>query len=119
MKQSHAARNLIPAADGSKLFHQPDLVMMNIEEIHLILRSRIFYNLANASMIRFSADTIQVDRRAAVPFSLVEHDGAIYLETPLHNRKEVQLLRIQTDHPDGSPFHFYEKDTNLEILILD
>ncbi|MCK7555674.1 hypothetical protein MKQ70_11870 [Chitinophaga sedimenti] len=91
---------------------------MNLSEVYRLLGSRIFYNLANASRVRFSEASIFVDRRSGVPFSLREQEGQVYLETALYS-DEHTLLRVQTDHPDGSPLHLYQKETNEEVLVLD
>ncbi|UYQ94945.1 hypothetical protein MKQ68_07540 [Chitinophaga horti] len=91
---------------------------MQIQELYKLLYSRIFYNLADASRIRFNNQVVFIDRRAGVPFSLKNEEDVVYLEMPLYN-KEPSLLRVVTDHPDGSPLHLYEKESNVELLVLD
>ncbi|RPD39552.1 hypothetical protein [Chitinophaga barathri] len=90
---------------------------MTVREVYELLCSRIYYELASSSTFRFSGNTMFIDRRAGVPFSLREEQGVIYLDT-VPQQGEDQL-RIETNHPDGSPFHFFGKNSGREILVLD
>lgn len=91
---------------------------MDITQVYHLLYSRIFYNLADDHRIRFAGQMLYIDRRAAIPFSLSEDNGSIYLEIPLYTR-DMTVLRIQTDHPDGSPIHLYEKSSGAEVWVLN
>lgn len=92
---------------------------MTIKEVYKLLYSRNFYELASTTRFRFYGTTMFVDRRAGVPFLLHEELGNIYLDTVLQSGAGEDMFRIETDHPDGRPFHFYGKSSGREILVLD
>lgn len=91
---------------------------MTIQEVYQLLCSRNYYELSSATRFRFEGNNMFVDRRAGVPFTLHEESGNIYLDTASPVSAGENLLRIETDHPDGNSFHFYGKNSGRELLIL-
>ena len=92
---------------------------MTIKEVYELLCSRNYYELDSSTTFRFLGNTMFVDRRAGVPFSLQEDRGDIYLDTTLRPDRRDGMLSIVTNHPDGRPLHFFGKDSGLEVLVLD
>ncbi len=92
---------------------------MSIKEIYMLLYSRNYYEPASFTTFRFNGNTMFMDRRAGVPFSLHEEEGQVYLNMEPQRGAAEELLRIETDHPDGKPFHFFGKNSGREVLVLD
>lgn len=91
---------------------------MTVKDIHTLLCSRNYYDIDGSKMYRFNGNSMYIDRKAGVAFAIHEEDGAFYLGTIDGTLQNEEVLRIETNHPDGNTFHFYSKQ-GQEILVLE
>jgi hypothetical protein len=91
---------------------------MTLEEIYSILESKIYYEKESMRKFSFVDNSIHIDRRAFIPFSIYKENENFFLETdtPITAEKE---LRIEIENVSADLIDFYGKSSGKKLLTLE
>jgi len=91
---------------------------MTIEEIYTILESKSFYEKDSSRKFSFVANSIHIDRRAFIPYSIYKENESFFLDpdTAFTTEKE---LRIEIEKNSGELICFYGKTSGEKLLTLE
>jgi hypothetical protein len=91
---------------------------MTLEEVYSILESKIFYEKDSTRKFSFVDNSIHIDRRAFIPFSIYKENENFFLDpdTAIANEKE---LRIEIEKISANSIHFYGKNSGEKLLTLE
>jgi len=91
---------------------------MTLNDVYTILESKKYYTEEGMSKFSFVNNSIHIDRRALIPFSIYKENEAFYLdpETAITSEKE---LRIVIDSDEAKLIRFYGKESGKELLTLN
>lgn len=88
---------------------------MTINELYNALHSRLFYEKNSLKRYRFQGNSLFIDRKAFVPFTIYLENNCIYLSASLPENE--QHFKVVID--DAAAIHFYEKHSGKPTLILE
>jgi len=91
---------------------------MTLEEVYSILESKIYYEKESMRKFSFVDNSIHIDRRAFIPFSIYKENENFFLETdtPITAEKE---LRIEIENVSADLIDFYGKSSGKKLLTLE
>jgi len=91
---------------------------MTLEEVYSILESKIYYERGSMRKFSFVDNSIHIDRRAFIPFSIYKENENFFLapDTAIANEKE---LRIEIENISPESIQFYGKTSGEKLLILE
>lgn len=91
---------------------------MTLEEVYSILESRIYYEKESMRKFSFIDNSIHIDRRAFVPFSIYKEGENFFLATdvPIALEKE---LRIEFENRLSDLVYLYGKSSGKILLTLE
>ena len=91
---------------------------MTLEEVYSILESKIYYEKESMRKFSFVDNSIHIDRRAFIPFSIYKEDGSFFLDpdTAIAEEKE---LRIEIASLSQNSIGFYGKKSGEKLITLE
>lgn len=91
---------------------------MTLEEVYAILEGNIFYEKESMRKFSFVDNSIHIDRRAFIPFSIYKENEKFFLtaDTPIAEEKE---LRIEINGISSESIYFYGKRSGEKLLTLE
>jgi hypothetical protein len=91
---------------------------MTLEEVYTILESKIFYEKVSMRKFSFVDNSIHIDRRAFIPYSIYKENEKFFLapDTPIAEEKE---LRIEIDNISTASICLYGKSSGEKLLTLE
>ena len=91
---------------------------MTLEQVYTILESKIYYEKESMRKFSFVDNSIHIDRRAFIPFSIYKENENFFLETdtPITAEKE---LRIEIENVSADLIDFYGKSSGKKLLTLE
>lgn len=91
---------------------------MTLEEVYTVLESKIFYEKESMRKFSFVQNSIHIDRRAFIPFSIYKENESFFLDpdTAIAEEKE---LRIKIEDNPADSIAFYGKKSGEMLLILE
>ena len=91
---------------------------MTLEQVYTILESKIYYEKESMRKFSFVDNSIHIDRRAFIPFSIYKENENFFLETdtPIADEKE---LRIEIENVAADLIDFYGKSSGKKLLTLE
>jgi len=90
---------------------------MTVNELYNTLYSRLFYEKNSLKRYRFQENSLFIDRKAFVPFTIYLENNSVYLSGSLCAGEE-EHFRVEIDSYTTA-IHFYGKRSGKEILILE
>jgi hypothetical protein len=90
---------------------------MTLEEVYSILESNIFYEQDSSRKFTFIDNSIHIDRRAFIPYSIYKENECFFLDpdTAIATEKE---LRIEIEKTSVQQIHLYGKTSGEKLLTL-
>jgi hypothetical protein len=90
---------------------------MTLEEVYSILENNIFYERESSRKFTFIDNSIHIDRRAFIPYSIYKENENFFLDpdTAIAQEKE---LRIEIEKSVGQHIHLYGKASGEKLLTL-
>ena len=91
---------------------------MTLEEIYVVLESRTYYEKGGTRKFSFANNSIHIDRRALIPFSIYKDEEYFILQpdTAIAEEKE---LRIEISNTRLNSIMFYGKSSGEKLLTLE
>jgi hypothetical protein len=91
---------------------------MTLQEVYTILESKTFYEKESMRKFSFADNSIHIDRRALIPFSIYKENEKFFLapDTPIAEEKE---LRIEIDNISTDSIYLYGKKSGEKLLTLE
>jgi hypothetical protein len=91
---------------------------MTLTDLYALLESNTFYAEEGMNKFSFANNSIHIDRRALIPFSIYKQDNDFILdpETAIASEKE---LRIEVVNGEAKLIHFYGKNSGKKLLTLN
>ncbi|HEV8282823.1 MAG TPA: hypothetical protein VGQ09_00860 [Chitinophagaceae bacterium] len=91
---------------------------MTLEEVYSILESKIYYEKQSMRKFSFVENSIHIDRRAFIPFSIYKENENFFLapDTPIADEKE---LRIEIEDISADSIQLYGKTSGERLIILE
>jgi len=91
---------------------------MTLEEMYVLLESRAYYEKGGTRKFSFANNSIHIDRRALIPFSIYKDNEYFILQpdTPIAEEKE---LRIEISNTRVDSIMFYGKSSGEKLLTLE
>lgn len=91
---------------------------MTLEEVYTILESKTFYEKESMRKFSFVDNSIHIDRRAFIPYSIYKENEKFFLapDTAIAGEKE---LRIEIDNISSSSINLYGKSSGEKLLTLE
>jgi hypothetical protein len=91
---------------------------MTLEEMYNILESKVYYEKEGMRKFSFADNSIHIDRKALIPFSIYREDEIFYLapDKPIADEQE---LRIELEKEDGDAVHLYGKVSGARLISLE
>jgi len=91
---------------------------MTLEEMYNVLESRTYYEKDGTRKFSFGNNSIHIDRRALIPFSIYKDNGCFVLDpdTAIAEEKE---LRIEIGDTPGNLILFYGRTSGEKLLTLE
>ncbi len=91
---------------------------MTLEQIYTILESKVYYEKGSMRKFSFVDNSIHIDRRAFIPFSIYKEDEKFFLapDIPITGEKE---LRIEIENIPADSILFYGKKSGEKLLTLE
>jgi len=91
---------------------------MTLEEMYGVLESRIYYEKDGTRKFSFANNSIHIDRRALIPFSIYKENGCFILQpdTAIAEEKE---LRIEISNISGDSILLYGRTSGEKLLTLE
>jgi len=91
---------------------------MTLTDLYAILESKPFYEEEKMNKFTFVDNSIRIDRRALIPFSIFKENDDFILDPDVAITSEKQL-RIEVENGDGELIHFYGKTSGKKLLTLN
>jgi hypothetical protein len=90
---------------------------MTLEEVYSVLENKIYYEKESLRKFSFVDNSIHIDRRAFIPFSIYKEDESFFLDpdVAIANEKE---LRIEIERKSVNSIDFYGKTSGEKLLTL-
>ncbi|WP_295122901.1 hypothetical protein [uncultured Chitinophaga sp.] len=92
---------------------------MTIRDINALLCSRSYYDITGDKKFRFDGNSMYIDRKAGMAYSLHEADGRFYLDTDPSLVADEESLRIEVGNSEGPALLFYGSQSGREVLVLE
>jgi hypothetical protein len=91
---------------------------MTLEQVYTILESKIYYEKEGMRKFSFVDNSIHIDRRAFIPYSIYKENENFILapDTAIANEKE---LRIEIENIPANSIRFYGKTSGEKLLTLE
>jgi hypothetical protein len=91
---------------------------MTLEEVYSILESKIYYEKQSMRKFSFVENSIHIDRRAFIPFSIYKENENFFLapDTPIADEKE---LRIEIEDISADSIQLYGKTSGERLITLE
>ena len=90
---------------------------MTLEEMYTVLESKTFYEKDTMRRFGFTGNSIHIDRRALIPFSIYKENGNFILDPDTAITEEKQLrIEISTKL---NLIEFYGKNSGEKLLTLE
>ncbi|HMG66570.1 MAG TPA: hypothetical protein VK588_02755 [Chitinophagaceae bacterium] len=91
---------------------------MTLEEVYTILESKIYYEKVSMRKFSFIDNSIHIDRRAFIPYSIYKENEKFILapDTAIAEEKE---LRIEIEKIPSDSIYFYGKSSGEKLLTLE
>jgi hypothetical protein len=91
---------------------------MTLEEMYNILESKTYYEKEGSRKFSFADNSIHIDRKALIPFSIYREEETFYLapDSAIADEKE---LRIELEKANGESVHFYGKISGTKLISLE
>jgi hypothetical protein len=91
---------------------------MTLEDVYSVLESKTYYEKGTMRKFSFVENSIHIDRRAFIPFSIYKEDEKFILapDTAIADEKE---LRIEIENISRESIEFYGKNSGEKLLILE
>ncbi|MFI5188209.1 MAG: hypothetical protein ACHQF0_15875 [Chitinophagales bacterium] len=91
---------------------------MTLEEVYKVFESNIFYEKESMRKFSFVDNSIHIDRRAFIPFSIYKENEKFFLapDIPIAEEKE---LRIEIDTISSESINLYGKRSGERLLTLE
>ena len=91
---------------------------MTLEEVYTVLEGKTFYEKESMRKFSFVDNSIHIDRRAFIPFSIYKENESFFLapDTAITGEKE---LRIEIEKASSDSIHFYGKSSGEKLLTLE
>lgn len=91
---------------------------MTLEEVYKILESKIFYEKESMRKFSFIDNSIHIDRRAFIPYSIYKENECFILDpdTAIAEEKE---LRIEINSTASGSIQFFGKSSGAVLLTLE
>ena len=91
---------------------------MTLEEMYILLESRAYYEKGGTRKFSFANNSVHIDRRALIPFSIYKDNGCFIMDpdTPFAEEKE---LRIEISNTPAESILFYGRSSGEKLLTLE
>ena len=91
---------------------------MTLNDVYTLLESKPFYEEEKMNKFTFADNSIHIDRRALIPFSIYKENEDFFLapDTAITSEKE---LRIEIENGEKELIHFYGKTSGKKLLTLN
>jgi len=91
---------------------------MTLEEMYTFLESRAYYEKGGTRKFSFANNSIHIDRRALIPFSIYKDDGRFILlpDTAIADEKE---LLIEISDARINSIMLYGRNSGEKLLTLE
>lgn len=90
---------------------------MTLEEVYNILESKVYYEKEGSRKFSFVDNSIHIDRRAFIPFSIYKENENFFLDPDIAIASEKEL-RIEIEKIPLDFIHFYGKTSGEKLLTL-
>ena len=90
---------------------------MTLEEVYSVLERRAYYDKENMRRFSFVDNSIHIDRRAFIPFSIYKEDDNFILDPDTAIAVEKQL-RIEIADLSANSIELYGKTSGEKLLTL-
>jgi len=91
---------------------------MTLNDVYAILESKPFYEEEKMNKFTFTDNSIHIDRRALIPFSIYKENEEFFLDPEVAIASEKEL-RIEIANGEGELIHFYGKTSGKKLLTLN
>lgn len=91
---------------------------MTLEEVYTVLEGKTFYEKESMRKFSFIDNSIHIDRRAFIPYSIYKEDECFFLapDTAITDEKELRIEIVETS---ADSIHFYGKSSGEKLLTLE
>jgi hypothetical protein len=90
---------------------------MTLEEMYNILESKIYHEKTTMRRFSFTDNSIHIDRRALIPFSIYKEDECFILDPDTAITEEKELRIEISTKPDS--IELYGKKSGEKLLTLE
>jgi hypothetical protein len=91
---------------------------MTLEEMYILLESRAYYEKGGTRKFSFANNSIHIDRRALIPFSIYK-DNEYFILQPDTAIAEEKELRIEISNNRVNSIMFYGRSSGEKLLTLE
>ena len=91
---------------------------MTLTDLYSFLESNTFYAEEGMNKFSFINNSIRIDRRALIPYSIFKQDDEFILDPEVAIASERQL-RIEVENGTVRLVHFYGKESGKKLLTLN
>lgn len=91
---------------------------MTLEEMYMLLESRSYYEEGGTRKFSFGNNSIHIDRRALIPFSIYK-DNECFILDPDTAIAEEKELRIEISPTRLNSITFYGRSSGQKLLTLE
>lgn len=91
---------------------------MTLTDIYAILESKPFYEEEKMNKFTFVDNSIHIDRRALIPYSIYKENEDFFLAPDVAIASEKEL-RIEIVNGETELIHFYGKASGKKLLTLN
>ena len=91
---------------------------MTLEEVYTALESKTYYEKESMRKFSFVDNSIHIDRRAFIPFSVYKEDETFFL-APDKAIAEEKELRIEIKNISADSISLYGKRSGEKLLTLE
>jgi len=91
---------------------------MTLEEMYVLLESRAYYEKGGTRKFSFANNSIHIDRRALIPFSIYK-DNEYFILQPDTAIAEEKELRIEISNNRVNSIMFYGRSSGEKLLTLE
>lgn len=91
---------------------------MTLEEMYIILESQTYYEKDDKRRFSFANNSIHIDRRALIPFSIYKDDEYFILQPDAAIAEEKEL-RIEISGTNRNSILLYGRTSGERLLTLE
>jgi len=91
---------------------------MTLEEMYVLLESRAYYEKGGTRKFSFANNSIHIDRRALIPFSIYKDNGCFIMDPDTAFAEEKEL-RIEINSTRVDSISFYGRNSGEKLLTLE